>query len=84
MIIGRNVGIHYVTEEGGGQPNVVPGYARTWYYIRAPERDQVDEIYDQVSKEIDKNKDLLIDEIEKSLRQKEEKERLFLINWKIK
>ncbi|TEU10932.1 amidohydrolase, partial [Candidatus Bathyarchaeota archaeon] len=34
--------IHYVIEEGGGQPNVVPDYARSWYYIRAPRRDQVD------------------------------------------
>lgn len=40
--------IHYVIEDGGGQPNVVPGYARTWYYIRAPERDQVDLIYDWI------------------------------------
>ncbi|MCW4036305.1 MAG: amidohydrolase, partial [Candidatus Bathyarchaeota archaeon] len=31
--------IHYVIEEGGGQPNVVPDYARSWYYVRAPERD---------------------------------------------
>jgi aminobenzoyl-glutamate utilization protein B len=37
--------IHYVIEKGGGQPNVVPDYARTWYYVRAPERDQVDHIY---------------------------------------
>lgn len=42
--------IHYVTEEGGGQPNVVPSYARSWYYIRAPERDQVDQIYKWVLK----------------------------------
>ena len=42
--------IHYVVEEGGGQPNVVPDYARSWYYIRAPERDQVDHIYDRVQK----------------------------------
>ena len=40
--------IHYITEKGGGQPNVVPGYARTWYYVRAPEREQVDYIYDWV------------------------------------
>jgi aminobenzoyl-glutamate utilization protein B len=37
--------VHYVTEVGGGQPNVVPAYARTWYYVRAPERDQVEYIY---------------------------------------
>jgi len=42
--------IHYVIEEGGGQPNVVPDYARTWYYIRAPERDQVDHIHDRIIK----------------------------------
>ena len=42
--------IHYVVEEGGGQPNVVPDYARTWYYIRAPERDQVDHIHDWILK----------------------------------
>jgi aminobenzoyl-glutamate utilization protein B len=40
--------IHYVIEEGGGQPNVVPDYARVWYLIRAPEREQVDHIYDWV------------------------------------
>ncbi|UCG36860.1 MAG: amidohydrolase [Candidatus Bathyarchaeota archaeon] len=37
--------LHYVVEKGGGQPNVVPPYARSWYYIRAPERDQVESIY---------------------------------------
>jgi aminobenzoyl-glutamate utilization protein B len=37
--------VHYVTEVGGGQPNVVPDYARTWFYVRAPEREQVDYIY---------------------------------------
>jgi aminobenzoyl-glutamate utilization protein B len=42
--------IHYVIEVGGGQPNVVPDYARSWYYIRAPERDQVDHIYARIVK----------------------------------
>jgi len=42
--------IHYVIEEGGGQPNVVPDYARSWYYIRAPERDQLDPIYERILK----------------------------------
>jgi aminobenzoyl-glutamate utilization protein B len=37
--------IHYVIEKGGEQPNVVPAYARSWYYIRAPEREQADFIY---------------------------------------
>jgi aminobenzoyl-glutamate utilization protein B len=40
--------IHCVTEYGGGQPNVVPDYARVWYYVRAPEREQVDYIYNWV------------------------------------
>jgi len=40
--------IHYVVESGGDQPNVVPAYARSWYLIRAPERDQVDEIYNRI------------------------------------
>jgi len=33
--------LHYVIEKGGEQPNIVPDYARSWYYVRAPERDQV-------------------------------------------
>lgn len=40
--------IHYVIEDGGGQPNVVPDYARSWYLIRAPERDQLEPIYQRV------------------------------------
>ncbi|TFG10172.1 amidohydrolase [Candidatus Thorarchaeota archaeon] len=42
--------IHYVIEEGGFQPNVVPPYARSWFYVRAPERDQVDAIYEWILK----------------------------------
>ena len=42
--------IHYVIEAGGGQPNVVPDYARSWYYVRAPEIDQVESIYRRVEK----------------------------------
>lgn len=37
--------IHYVIEDGGHEPNVVPPYVRTWYYVRAPEREQVEHIY---------------------------------------
>jgi aminobenzoyl-glutamate utilization protein B len=40
--------IHYVIEHGGDQPNVVPAYARSWYYVRAPEREQVESIYKRV------------------------------------
>jgi aminobenzoyl-glutamate utilization protein B len=42
--------VHYIIESGGGQPNVVPDYARSWYYIRAPERDQLDAIYKRILK----------------------------------
>jgi aminobenzoyl-glutamate utilization protein B len=42
--------IHYVIEEGGGQPNVVPDYARSWYLVRAPERDQLEPIYERIIK----------------------------------
>jgi len=40
--------IHYVIEKGGSQPNVVPAYARSWYYVRAPEREQLEFIYDWI------------------------------------
>jgi aminobenzoyl-glutamate utilization protein B len=42
--------IHYVIEDGGGQPNVVPAQARSWYFVRAPERQQVDRIYKWILK----------------------------------
>ena len=42
--------IHYVTTNGGLQPNVVPAEATVWYYVRAPHRDQVEEIYARVMK----------------------------------
>jgi aminobenzoyl-glutamate utilization protein B len=40
--------VHYIIEKGGDQPNIVPSYARSWYYVRAPERDQVEFIYNWV------------------------------------
>ncbi len=40
--------IHYIVEKGGFQPNIVPPYARSWYYVRAPERHEVESIYDWV------------------------------------
>ncbi|UCC33577.1 MAG: amidohydrolase [Candidatus Bathyarchaeota archaeon] len=40
--------IHYVIEKGGDQPNIVPPYARSWYYVRAPERDQLEFIHDWI------------------------------------
>lgn len=40
--------MHYVIEDGGHEPNVVPPYARSWYYVRAPTRDLVDQYYERV------------------------------------
>jgi aminobenzoyl-glutamate utilization protein B len=40
--------IHYVIEDGGHEPNVVPAYARSWYYVRAPTRALVNQYYERV------------------------------------
>lgn len=40
--------IHYIIENGGGQPNVVPAEASSWYFVRAPERQQVEYIYNWI------------------------------------
>ncbi|MDP2871473.1 MAG: amidohydrolase [Bacillota bacterium] len=40
--------VHYVITNGGGQPNVVPATATVWYYVRAPQRGMVDELYQRV------------------------------------
>ncbi|GAH40679.1 unnamed protein product, partial [marine sediment metagenome] len=45
--------MHYVVEEGGVQPNVVPPYARVWYYVRAPRRELVDKYYQRLLKMAD-------------------------------
>jgi len=37
--------IHRVITHGGQAPNVVPPYAQVWYFVRAPKRAEVDEIY---------------------------------------
>ena len=42
--------IHYVITHGGGAPNVVPDDAEVWYFVRAPRRDQVDDITARVRK----------------------------------
>lgn len=42
--------IHYVISNGGGQPNVVPDFAEVWYYVRAPRRQDLNEIYARVIK----------------------------------
>lgn len=45
--------IHYVIEEGGGAPNVVPDYARAWYFVRDIDRESVDKNYKKVLKIIE-------------------------------
>jgi aminobenzoyl-glutamate utilization protein B len=42
--------IHYIVEDGGVQPNVVPPYARSWYYVRAPRRELVEQYYKRILK----------------------------------
>lgn len=41
----NNARLHYVITNGGDQPNVVPAEAEVWYFVRAPHRSQVEEIY---------------------------------------
>jgi len=40
--------IHSVVTSGGQAPNVVPAYAQIWYFVRAPRRNQVDDIYQRM------------------------------------
>jgi len=40
----ENVRIHMCVRDGGDAPNVVPAYAKAWYYVRGKDREQVDEV----------------------------------------
>lgn len=40
--------IHYVVTNGGGQPNVVPPEASSWYYVRADRHTTVEQVYARV------------------------------------
>ena len=40
--------IHCVITHGGEAPNIVPAFAQSWYYVRAPSRSQVEEMYQRV------------------------------------
>ena len=40
--------IHYVITKGGNAPNVVPDFAEVFYYVRHPEADGVDAIWERV------------------------------------
>jgi len=40
--------IHYVIPDGGGAPNVVPEYAKVWYYVRDVDRPTVEASYEWI------------------------------------
>ncbi len=42
--------IHYVIPSGGEAPNVVPEYAKVWYYVREADRKKVEENYNWMLK----------------------------------
>ncbi|MEZ4847737.1 MAG: M20 family metallopeptidase [Bacteroidia bacterium] len=42
--------IHYVITKGGDAPNVVPGFAEVYYYVRHPEAAEVEKIFARVVK----------------------------------
>ncbi|MFB0565686.1 MAG: amidohydrolase [Candidatus Aminicenantaceae bacterium] len=42
--------IHYVINNGGGAPNVVPDYAQAWYYVRDIDREHVENDFERVLK----------------------------------
>ncbi len=42
--------IHYVIPSGGEAPNVVPEYAKVWYYVRDINREEVEKYYDRILK----------------------------------
>lgn len=46
--IEQDARIHSVITNGGQAPNVVPPEAQIWYYVRAPKREQVEEIYERM------------------------------------
>jgi len=44
----NSVRIHYTITDGGGEPNVVPPTAQSWYFVRAPKRYEVDETFERI------------------------------------
>ncbi len=42
--------IHYVIVNGGDAPNVVPEYAKVWYFVRDINRDEVGKYYERILK----------------------------------
>lgn len=48
--VAEKVRIHYAITHGGDLPNVVPPEAEVWYFVRAHERKELDEVADRVRK----------------------------------
>lgn len=48
--VSPQVRIHYSIIDGGGAPNIVPGKASVWYYIRALDRNTVNQVYNRLVK----------------------------------
>lgn len=48
--VSPEVRIHYSITDGGGAPNIVPGKASVWYYVRALDRNTVNQVYDRLVK----------------------------------
>src|SRR5262245_8559495 len=46
----QDVRIHYVITNGGAAPNVVPDFAKSYYYVRHPEPRVVMEVFERVKK----------------------------------
>lgn len=42
--------IHSIISQGGVAPNIVPDEAEIWYYLRAPQRHEIDELLERVNK----------------------------------
>ena len=40
--------LHYIITGGGERPNIVPDFAESWYYVRAPNMQDVQEIWERV------------------------------------
>ena len=40
--------IHYVITKGGQEPNIVPSQAEVWYNVRAPHREDLENVYQRI------------------------------------
>lgn len=45
----ENVRIHSVIRDGGDAPNVVPAYAKSWYFVRGKDRVEVDDVRERLT-----------------------------------